>query len=149
MIKNFCHDMQTVWTMSPTSKHLALVTLLFGLITISSKHSVEGRSVSGWITANYPDMYNEHVQRTSDRRRLQLLLGILRRKIDLTGAINAAVQQNKSGHIRFIHLTYFIFALRKWDDMSPHETDDYLITSTVCANLSKTKLKVATIRVGS
>ena len=94
--------------MSPTSKHLALVTLLFGLITISSKHSVEGRSVSGWITANYPDMYNEHVQRTSDRRRLQLLLGILRRKIDLTGAINAAVQQNKSGHIRFIHLTYFI-----------------------------------------
>ena len=97
--------------MSLSRKHLALVTLLFGLITISSKYCVECRSVSGWITANYPDMYNEHVKQRSDRRRLQLLLAILRRKIDLTGAINAAVQQNKSGHIRFIHLIYFILRI--------------------------------------
>ena len=64
------------------SKHLIILTLFLGFIIISAK-KIEGRSVSGWRTANYPNMYNEP-QRVSDRRRLELLLGFLRRNIQLT-----------------------------------------------------------------
>ena len=64
------------------SKHLIILTLFLGFIIISAK-KIEGRSVSGWRTTNYPNMYNEP-QRVSDRRRLELLLGFLRRNIHLT-----------------------------------------------------------------
>ena len=71
-----------VSTRMSLSKDLIILTLFFGLIIVSYKN-VEGRSVSGWRTAIYPNMYNEP-QRVSDRRRLELLLGFLRRKIHLT-----------------------------------------------------------------
>ena len=64
------------------SKHLIILTLFLGFIIISAK-KIEGRSISGWRTANYPNMYNEP-QRVSERRRLELLLGFLKKKIHLT-----------------------------------------------------------------
>ena len=64
------------------SKHLIILTLFLGFIIISAK-KIEGRSVSGWRTTNYPNMYNES-QRVSDRRRLELLFKFLKRKIHLT-----------------------------------------------------------------
>ena len=71
-----------VSTRMSLSKHLIILTLFLGLIIISVK-KIEGRSISGWRTANYPNIYNEP-QRVSDKRRLELLLGFLKRKIHLT-----------------------------------------------------------------
>ena len=71
-----------VSTRMSMSKHLIILTLFWGFIIISAK-KIEGRSISGWRTTNYPNMYNEP-QRVSDERRLKLLLGFLRRNIHLT-----------------------------------------------------------------
>jgi len=83
------------------SKHLIILTLFLGIIIVSYKN-VEGRSVSGWRTAIYPNMYNEP-QRVSDRRRLELLLGFLRRKINLKRMIEAA--EGFDGSDNFADLT--------------------------------------------
>ena len=84
-----------VSTRMSLSKNLIILTLVLGLIIVSYKN-VEGRSVSGWRTAIYPNMYNEP-QRVSDRRRLELLLGFLRRKIHLKRIKSASAAEGFDG----------------------------------------------------
>ena len=85
------------------SKDLIILTLFLGLIIVSYKN-VEGRSVSGWRTAIYPNMYNEP-QRVSDRRRLELLLGFLRRKINLKRMMAASAAEGFDGSENFADFT--------------------------------------------
>ena len=77
-------------TMFPR-KELVIFAVVLALLYISfNGEQVECRSmVSGWITANHPDMYNDGKKITNGRR-LDLLLRILRRKIHLTRMLNHA-----------------------------------------------------------
>ena len=72
-------------------KEVFIFALVLGLLFISfNGEEVEGRSmVSGWMTANHPDMYNVG-KKIPNGRRLDLLLRILRRKIHLTRMLNDA-----------------------------------------------------------
>ena len=92
----FCHELEAaVSTRMSLSKDIIILTLFLGLIIVSYNY-VEGRSVSGWRTAIYPNMYNEP-QRISDRRRLELLLGFLRRKIHLRRMMSASAAEDFDG----------------------------------------------------